>query len=607
MNKLDMESMNIVDSNVEIIKNLFPNSVKEGQIDFDALKQELSNDILDDKKEKYQILWPGKRDAIIKANTKTTNTLRPLIDKSSNFDKTRNVYIEGDNFDALKILQESYLNKISCIYIDPPYNTGNDFIYNDNFTKDAEDELISSGQIDEVGNRLTSNSQSNGRFHSDWLNMIYPRLKLSRNLLREDGIIFISIDDNEYANLKKVCDEIFGEKSYITTFIWKKTSNPNTTGNNIGIEHEYILMYVKSDEYTIKYLPLDSSDLEKYTGEDEYIETRGPFKLVGLNKTGTVNDLRPNLMYDITAPDGSIIKPQPRWRWSKDKFENGIKENRVVFKENNGKWSVYYKQYLNEDTEGNIIERGNLVKTIFDDCGRTTDGTLEINNLLGKGMFDFPKPTSLIKKILYIATDKNDIILDFFSGSSTTADAVMQLNSEDKGNRRFIMIQLPEKCDGKYDTICDMAEDRIRKASERLNNSIDNGFRVFRIDSTNMKDVYYKPSDVSQMNLLDYISNIKDDRTSEDLLIQVMLDLGLTLDLKIEEKTILNNKVFYVENNSLIACFDDEIDINIVDEICKCNPMKVVFKDTSFRTDKDKINLEEKIKKLSPDTEVSVL
>ena len=329
--------------------------------------------------------------------------------------------------------------------------------------------------------------------------------------------------------------------------------------------------------------------------------------MVGLNKTGTVNDLRPNLMYDITAPDGSIIKPQPRWRWSKDKFENGIKENRVVFKENNGKWSVYYKQYLNEDTEGNIIERGNLVKTIFDDCGRTTDGTLEINNLLGKGMFDFPKPTSLIKKILYIATDKNDIILDFFSGSSTTADAVMQLNSEDKGNRRFIMIQLPEKCDGKYDTICYMAEDRIRKASERLNNSIDNGFRVFRIDSTNMKDVYYKPSDVSQMNLLDYISNIKDDRTSEDLLIQVMLDLGLTLDLKIEEKTILNNKVFYVENNSLIACFDDEIDINIVDEICKCNPMKVVFKDTSFRTDKDKINLEEKIKKLSPDTEVSVL
>ena len=606
MNKLDMESMDIVDSNVEIIKNLFPNSVKEGQIDFDALKQELSNDILDDKKEKYQILWPGKRDAIIKANTKTTNTLRPLIDKSSNFDKTRNVYIEGDNFDALKILQESYLNKISCIYIDPPYNTGNDFIYNDNFTKDAEDELISSGQIDEVGNRLTSNSQSNGRFHSDWLNMIYPRLKLSRNLLREDGIIFISIDDNEYANLKKVCDEVFGEKSYIATFIWKKTSNPNTTGNNIGIEHEYILMYVKSDEYTIKYLPLDSSDLEKYTGEDEYIETRGPFKLVGLNKTGTVNDLRPNLMYDITAPDGSIIKPQPRWRWSKDKFENGIKENRVVFKENNGKWSVYYKQYLNEDTEGNIIERGNLVKTIFDDCGRTTDGTLEINNLLGKGMFDFPKPTSLIKKILYIATDKNDIILDFFSGSSTTADAVMQLNSEDKGNRRFIMIQLPEKCDGKYDTICDMAEDRIRKASERLNNSIDNGFRVFRIDSTNMKDVYYKPSDVSQMNLLDYISNIKDDRTSEDLLIQVMLDLGLTLDLKIEEKTILNNKVFYVENNSLIACFDDEIDINIVDEICKCKPMKVVFKDTSFRTDKDKINLEEKTKKLSPDTEVSV-
>ena len=612
MNKLDMESKDIIKEKLEYIKEMFPETIKEenGQVKIDPeiLLQSLSSVVIDDKKEKYELTWPGKRQAIVEGNSRTTKTLRPLKDKSVNFDKTENIYIEGDNLEALKILQESYLNKIKCIYIDPPYNTGNDFIYNDNFDKSVQDELIESGQIDELGNRLITNNSSNGRFHSDWLSMMYPRLKLARNLLTKDGLIFISIDDNEYANLKKLCDEIFGEKSYITTFIWKKTSNPNTTGNNIGIEHEYILMYVKSDEYTIKYLPLDSSDLEKYTGEDEYLETRGPFKLVGLNKTGTVNDLRPNLMYDITAPDGSVIKPQPRWRWSKDKFETGIEENRVVFKENNGRWSVYYKQYLNEDTEGNLIERGNLVKTIFDDCGRTTDGTLEINNLLGKGMFDFTKPTSLIKKILYIATDKNDIILDFFSGSSTTADAVMQLNSDDGANRKFIMIQLPEKCDGKYNTICDMAEERIRKASEKLNDSIDKGFRVYKIDESNMKDEYYMtPDKLSQEQIRLFEDNIKEDRTPQDLITQVILNLGLKLDLSIKEKSICGNTVFDVDDGELLACFDNNVNIEIIEEIAKINPRRVVFRDSSFATDQDKVNFEERLKRLSTGTRFSVL
>ena len=319
MNKLDMQSTDIVEDNVEKIAQFFPNAVVESDkgmaIDFNLLKQELSNDIVETGKEKYQLTWPGKKEAILNANTPINKTLRPVREKSVNFDDTKNIYIEGDNLDALKILQESYLNKIKCIYIDPPYNTGNDFIYNDSFKSEESVELIESGQIDEIGNKLVSNTQSNGRFHSDWLNMIYPRLKLARNLLKEDGMIFISIDENEYVNLKKVCDEIFGEKSYVTTFIWKKTSNPNSTGNNIGIEHEYIVMYVKSDEYKLKFLPLDDSNLEKYTGIDEFESTRGRYKLVGLNKTGTVNDLRPNLMYDIVAPDGSIIKPSPSWRW----------------------------------------------------------------------------------------------------------------------------------------------------------------------------------------------------------------------------------------------------------------------------------------------------
>ncbi len=604
MNKLDMQSTNVVDENIEKIYELFPNVIVESSkgktIDFDLLKQELCKEIVEGSKEKYQLTWPGKKEAIVNANTPSKNTLRPIKEKSVDFDNTKNIYIEGDNLEVLKILQESYLNKIKCIYIDPPYNTGSDFIYNDKFSKSENEELVESGQIDEDGNRMVSNNQSNGRFHSDWLNMIYPRLKLSRNLLRNDGVIFISIDENEYVNLKKVCDEIFGEKSYVATFIWRKTSNPNSTGNNIGIEHEYIVMYSRTDEYKLKFLPLDTSDIEKYTGTDEFEQIRGKYKLVGLNKTGTVNDLRPNLMYDILAPDGTIIKPSPRWRWSKEKFEKGIKEQRIVFKESNGKWSVYYKQYLNEDNDGNLIERGNLIKTIFDDCGRTTDGTLEINNLLGKGYFDFPKPTNLIKKLLYIATGNDDIILDFFSGSSTTADAVMQMNAEEKTSRKYIMIQLPEPVDNKYENICNIAQERIKKASEKISENVDKGFRTFKVDSSNMKDVFYKPNDLEQSQLKLFESNIKEDRTTDDLLTQVILDLGLTLDLDIEERMIGNNKVYYVAGNSLVACFDDNIDINIVDKICECEPYKVVFKDSAFKFDNDKINLEEKFKKLLP-------
>lgn len=615
MNKLDMESKDIVDENIQKISELFPNVIVESDtgktIDFDMLKQELSKDIVEGVKEKYQLTWPGKKEAIVNANIPSKSTLRPLKEKSVDFDNTQNIYIEGDNLEVLKILQESYLNKIKCIYIDPPYNTGNDFIYNDKFKKDIDEELLESGQVDEEGNRMVTNNQSNGRFHSDWLSMMYPRLKLARNLLTDDGVIFISIDDNEIDNLKKICDEIFGENNFVATFIWKKTSNPNSTSNNIGIEHEYIILYSKNYNYKLNFLPLKDFDLNKYINLDEFELTRGKYKLVGLNKTGTVNDLRPNLMYDIVAPDGAIIKPRPRWRWSKEMFENGIKEKRIVFKENNGKWTVYYKQYLNEDNKGKAIERGNLIKTILDDSGRTTDGTLEVNNLLGKGYFDFPKPSTLIKKIIYISTNCDDIVLDFFSGSATTAHAVMQLNSEDNGNRKYIMVQLPEKCEENseayrngYKTICEIGEERIRRAGakikEETNVDIDYGFRVYKTDTTNMKDVYYIPDDLEQGDLLEFESNIKEDRTTDDLLTQVILDLGLSLDLNIEEKMIGKNKVYYVAGNSLVACFDDKIDIDIVDKICECEPYKVVFKDSAFRTDNDKINLEERFKKLLP-------
>lgn len=615
MNKLDMESKDIVDENIQKISELFPNVIVESDtgktIDFDMLKQELSKDIVEGVKEKYQLTWPGKKEAIVNANTPSKSTLRPLKEKSVDFDNTQNIYIEGDNLEVLKILQESYLNKIKCIYIDPPYNTGNDFIYNDKFKKDIDEELLESGQVDEEGNRMVTNNQSNGRFHSDWLSMMYPRLKLARNLLTDDGVIFISIDDNEIDNLKKICDEIFGENNFVATFIWKKTSNPNSTSNNIGIEHEYIILYSKNYNYKLNFLPLKDFDLNKYINLDEFELTRGKYKLVGLNKTGTVNDLRPNLMYDIVAPDGAIIKPRPRWRWSKEMFENGIKEKRIVFKENNGKWTVYYKQYLNEDNKGKAIERGNLIKTILDDSGRTTDGTLEVNNLLGKGYFDFPKPSTLIKKIIYISTNCDDIVLDFFSGSATTAHAVMQLNSEDNGNRKYIMVQLPEKCEENseayrngYKTICEIGEERIRRAGakikEETNVDIDYGFRVYKTDTTNMKDVYYIPDDLEQGDLLEFESNIKEDRTTDDLLTQVILDLGLTLDLNIEEKIIGKNKVYYVAGNSLVACFDDNIVIDIIDKICECEPYKVVFKDSAFKTDNDKINLEERFKKLLP-------
>ena len=641
MNKLDMESINIVDGNIEKIGELFPNVIVESEngktIDFDLLKQELSNEIVEGNKEKYQLTWPGKKEAILISNQSTNLTLRPSKEDSVNFDTTQNIYIEGDNLTVLKILQESYLGKIKCIYIDPPYNTGNDFIYYDNFSKGQKEELIDSGIIDEYGNRLITNSNSNGKFHSDWLSMMYPRLKLARNLLKDNGIIFISIDDNELYNLKKMCDEIFGESNYIAPIIVKNNSAKNQS-TFMGITTEYCLVYTKNIE---KLKELDKEWRIRKKGASDI----NRYFLKRKNDGASYDEIKNEIRELYTRPKYSHLS-----RWNKvDEFgvfaddnlsrANGPK-NYTIINPKTGKeckipsrgWGKSYEELLRLQRE-NLIWYGDdntpprLKSYLKDDSLCVPDNYMFVDTstdkkfldeILGLNVFEYPKSVDFIENLIELAVNDDDIILDFFSGSGTTAHATLKFNAEFDKNIKYILVQIPEICNEKseafkkgYKTICKVGQERIRKAGQKIksetNADIDYGFRVYKVDSSNMKNIYYKPSDLTQLNILDLANNIKGDRTSEDLLIQVILDLGLTLDLKIEEKNMLNNKVYFVENNSLVACFDDNVNIDIIDEICKYHPFKIVFKDVSFKSDKDKINLEERIKKVSPDTEISIL
>lgn len=604
MNKLDMESKNIVNENIQKISELFPNVIVESNdgktIDFDLLKQELSKYIVEGVKEKYQLTWPGKKEAIVNANTPSKSALRPVKEKSIDFDNTQNIYIEGDNLEVLKILQESYLNKIKCIYIDPPYNTGNDFIYNDKFKKDIDEELLESGQVDEEGNRMVTNNQSNGRFHSDWLSMMYPRLKLARNLLTDDGVIFISIDNNEIDNLLKISEEIFNKRN-IEIFIWKKKGGAGNTEKIIGVLTEYIVCCFKNKK-------TGSFNYQKINRGYSYSDETGKYNLVSIEKTNLGTYERKTMQFEIVDPQTKkkfLPGENMRWTLGYEKVQNLINENKLFFDYKNKKVKLIKRE---EDYEASE----NVYYNLFENEGTLSTAKKSLELLFGnKEILDTPKPLELLKKILQISSKENTIILDFFSGSATTAHAVMQLNSEDNGNRKFIMVQLPEKCDENseayrngYKTICEIGEERIRRAGKKIkeetNADIDYGVRVYKVDSTNMKDIYYMPNDLQQGDLLELESNIKEDRTTDDLLTQVILDLGLSLDLKIEEKMIGKNKVYYVAGNSLVACFDDSIDIDIVDEICKCEPYKVVFKDSAFKTDNDKINLEERFKKLLP-------
>lgn len=632
MNKLDMKSNDTLKNNLSQIKEMFPSvfvSTSEGEvIDFDLLKQELCSQVIEGGKEKYQLNWPGKRESIVNANTPSYNTLRPLKNKSINFDDTKNIYIEGDNLDVLKILQESYLNKADIIYIDPPYNTGNDFIYNDKFQRNSEDELLDSGQIDELGNRLVANNTSNGKFHSDWLSMMYSRIKLSRNLLKNTGVIYISIGDDELYNLKCLCDEIFGMNNFIAccTRISKRTSNK---GNYFKPTKDYVLVYAKNIENIDWKFGAGNKINEK---DFKYEDENGKYKQNGASLYQPSLDSRPNQRYYIECPDGSLIIPPGNvfpdekidgakvkplsnndkcWRWScetylknKDKlmFTKASNNCPLIDSEGNpSKWNIYDKVYLKDKIDETLLPED----VIYDYVN--SQGTKEVLSL--DLNFSFAKPVGLIKYLIKITQMKNDItILDFFSGSGTTAQAVMELNAEDNGKRKYILIQLPEELkDTEQKNICELAEERIKRSAKKILESkggntlkIDTGFRVYKVDSSNMKDVFYKPNDLEQSQLRLFESNIKEDRTTEDLLTQVILDLGLTLDLNIEERMIGNNKVYYVARNSLVACFDDNIDINIVDKICECEPYKVVFKDSAFKYDNDKINLEERFKKLLP-------
>lgn len=638
MNKLEMESVNIVDENIKKIGDLFPNVVVESEngksIDFDLLKQELSNEVVEGNKEKYQLTWPGKKEAILTANTPTTKTFRPIKEKSVNFDNTQNVYIEGDNLEALKILQESYLNKIQCIYIDPPYNTGRNLIYKNDFSRDEQNELIESGQINEDGLKMVYNLESSGRFHSDWLSMIYSRLKLARNLLTNNGIIILAIDDNEEANLQKICDEIFGENNFIGKIVTR--CNPQGRGkNNIDPCHEYHLVYSKNFDH------MPDLKVQKRTINPE--KNYKNFMRTGTNSRKSERPFRfyPMLLKNDKVSCIDYEEYKKIFNENTRKFDEKFIENitkkyellgyKVIWPiAQNGEEKVWQRTFERASKEcSTYIYNGTQIQTPGDNYrtpislwideiySNVAYGTNTLNAMFdNKKVFDYSK--SIYTVMDMISLGENDIVLDFFSGSATTANAVLKLNAEDNGNRKFIMVQIPENVakdsdGGKlgYKTICDVGENRIIKCSkiikEETNADIDYGFRVYKIDSSNMNDVYYKPNDISQGQLDVFESNIKEDRTSEDLLTQVILDLGLTLDLKITEKNVLNNKVYFVDENSLIACFDDKIDINIVDEICKHKPLKVVFKDSSFKYDNDKINLQERFKKLSPDTEINIL
>lgn len=618
MNKLDMKSKDIVEGNISKISELFPNCISEGKIDFDILKQELSKDIIEGGKEKYQLTWVGKNNAKITANTPTNETLRLIKDKSREIENTEKIYIEGDNLNALKILQESYLNKIKCIYIDPPYNTGNDFIFNDTFKKTSEKELFENGMIDEFSNRMVSNNESNGRFHSDWLSMIYPRLKLARNLLRDDGVMFISIDEHEINNLITLINEIFGEGNY-DTLVWRKNGKQGNTKviNRFKTTHEYIVVAYKNKSRTFlgktKLMPKWNST----SNPDN--DPRGNWMSGNISKDDTKSREKSPNYYSVTTPSGKIVTRE--WFIPKEEYER-LANDIVINSEGKPVSRIYFA------SDGNGVPRIKRFEdelqefyfdTIIDEMGTFTEARQELIELFdGVDVFSTPKPEKMLMELVRVSTKEDDIVLDFFSGSATTAHSVMKLNAECGGNRKFIMVQLPEKCEENsvaykngYETICDIGEERIRRAGmkikEETNADIDYGFRVYKVDSSNMKDVYYAPTDLQQSQLNMFESNIKEDRTAEDLLTQVILDLGLTLDLKIEEKKILDNNVYFVETNSLVACFDDTIDINIIDEICKYNPLKIVFKESSFKTDSDKINVFERIKKLSSETEVNIL
>ena len=607
-----MQSSNGVEDNITKIAQLFPDCVTEtvdersGQpkhlIDFEKLKQNLSDSVMSERAERYQFTWPDKSKAILLANSPINATLRPCREDSVDFDNTQNLYIEGDNLDVLKCLKETYLHKVKMIYIDPPYNTGNDFVYEDDFAQSSEEYLANSGQFDEQGNRMFTNAESNGRFHTDWLNMIYPRLKVARDLLTDDGAIFISIGDDEGDNLQKVCDEIFGEKNFIADICHKHRASVSND-RIISENHNHLLFYCKKVATLFSKHKLIGEDpvLERFNLEDE----RGKYKLTPVDGPGGAKKGNPH--YEFLGVTGY-------WRYSKETMQAKYDQGLIV-RTTNGLQQKYYLE------QAKLSRR--TVTTWWDDNFLTSSATKQLIDLMGTKTFDNPKNVNLLLRCLKMITkfDKDSLILDFFSGSATTAHAVMQLNSEDGGNRKFIMVQLPEKTDEKseafkagYKNICEIGKERIRRAGKKIKKEsplttqdLDTGFRVLKLDSTNMQDIYYSPKDISQADLFSQVDNVKPDRTGEDLLFQVMLELGATLDSKIETTTVAGKTIYNVAEGYLVACFDQDVTDEVVKAIAQMLPAYAVLRDTSMKDDSTATNFEQIFKTYSPDTVTRIL
>ena len=628
MTKMKFESPDMTAQNIDRIAALFPNCITEmldeehstpekkvykRAVNFDLLKQMLSPDVVDGD-EAYEFTWVGKKAAIVEANKPIRKTLRPCVAESKDWDTTENLYIEGDNLEVLKLLQESYLGKVKMIYIDPPYNTGNDFIYADDFMRSQEEENAQMGMYDEDENRLFKNTDTNGRFHSDWCSVIYSRLMLARGLLADTGLIFVSIDDCELTNMRRICDEVFGETNFVDTIIWKKRYGGGAKEKWLVSLQEYVLVYCKNAALLGElYVPLTKDSIERYyQKKDENYATRGGYRTHPLEATKSM-DARANLVYPIPAPDGSEIWPKRQWLWSKDRaYEALVKGELEIYQGNDGSWQVATKQYLRDaDGTERLGKMFSIIENIY-----TQHGTNEMISLMGNAkIFPFPKPSSFVKQLLPLASDKDSIVLDFFSGSATTAHAVMQLNAEDGGHRKFIMVQLPEPCDeaseaykAGYKNICEIGKERIRRAGDKIKSEspmttqdLDIGFRVLKLDDSNMKDVYYAPDDYDQGMLAGLESNIKDDRTDLDLLFGCLIDWGLPLSLPYKSEQLGGCTVHTYNDGDLIACFDANIPESVVKEIAQRKPLRAVFRDSGFASSPEKINVFEIFKLYMPE------
>ena len=674
-NKLKMHTPNLADENFKKLAALFPNAVTEtinedGEvvraIDADVLRQEISATVVEGAQERYQFTWPDKKKSVVLSNQPIAKTLRLVREKSVGRDgtlgsiDTENIYIEGDNLDALKLLQETYLGKIKMIYIDPPYNTGNDFIYEDDFSQDADEYMGNSGQYDEEGNRLVQNTESNGRFHTDWLNMLYPRLRIAKDFLSEEGLICISIDSNEIGNLRKICSEIFGASNYITEISVLNNPRGRQSDNFVATVHEYLLCFAKDVTKCVVYgMPLTDAQKAEYN----YSDSKGAYRLLGLRQRGvaSLREDRPDMFFPIYVNPISLevsleehigwemVIPKKsdgrdgRWMWGKQKCV--IDSERLVARmiERRNEYDIFVKDYLER---GENETRTRKYRTIWDDKTINNQvGTQEVKKLLGGEYMSFPKSAAYLQMITRMGSGKDCIVMDFFSGSATTAHAIMQLNAEDGGHRKFILVQLPEVTDEKsearkagFKTVCDIGEERIRRAGKKIleersvgvtpppqhlhqdgqrsldlpnmtheTSTLDIGFRVFRVDSSNMKDVYYRPNDFKQGQMEMFADNIKEDRTSEDLLFQVMLDLGVLLSSKIEETTIDGKKVFSVADDYLIACFDKDVTDETVEAIAQKKPFYAVFRDAGIASDSVMTNFEQIFETYSPKTQRKVL